>query len=323
MSGFKPAVKSQAKARIALDGPSGSGKTWTGLVTATALAGGGRVAVIDSETGSASKYADRFTFDVLELTGSFAVEKYTAAIGQAVEAGYPVVLIDSLTHAWAGKGGVLEVVDAAKSRFGGNSHMAWSVGTPAWQSLIDAMVQAPIHVIATIRSKTKWLEQTDDRGRKSYQRAGTEVVARDGIEYEFDIVGDLDLDHNLVISKTRAGDRVEALYRKPGPEFGKAVLAWLSDGAVDVTARARELKVLALNAEGLKPALAKAKIGLEDLADEKKWEKAQVVARELGDAARAVMEVDEASGRDADPDNGTDPAPAPPTPGQTQLGAAL
>lgn len=321
MSGFVTATKRQAKARIALDGPSGSGKTWTGLVTALALANGGPVAVIDSELGSASKYADRFAFDVMELSGNFDPKRYIEGIAQAAQGGYTVVLIDSLTHAWSGKGGVLEIVDAAKARFGGNSHMAWSVGTPAWQGLIDAMVQSPIHVIATIRSKTKWVEQEDSRGKKSYQRAGTEPVARDGIEYEFDVVGDLDLDHNLVISKSRAGGRIDSMYRSPGPEFGQAVLAWLTDGAVDVKGRAKELTALAAHAEGLKPALAKAKITLEDLADAKKWEKAQSIARELGEAARAATVVE--SGRAAGPDNPQDPPTASAVDGQTTLGAGL
>jgi hypothetical protein len=320
VSGFQRATKKQAKARIALDGPSGSGKTWTSLVTAQALANGGGVAVIDSERGSASKYADEFTFDVMELDGNFHPDRYIDGLRAAVQGGYAVVVVDSLTHAWAGKGGVLEQVDAAKARFGGNSYMAWSHGTPLWQALIDAMVQAPIHVIATMRSKTKFVEQ-EDRGKKSYVRAGTEPVARDGVEYEFDVVGDLDHEHNLVIAKSRAGRRLEAIYRRPGPEFGQAVLAWLTDGAVDVDGRARELMTL-VGEDGKGELVAKlkaAKIASADLGDDKTWAK----ARSIAEGIAALNAGDAPSGRDFDPDRGDDPPAPPADPAQPTLGGAL
>lgn len=280
MSGFQKATKRQSKARIAFDGPSGSGKTWTSLVTATALANGGKVAVIDSERGSASKYASDFDFDVLELDAPFHPDRYRDAIRQAVGAGYDALVIDSLTHAWAGVGGVLEIVDGAKSKFGGNSYMAWSVGTPLWQALIDAILSAPLHVVVTMRSKTKFVED-DSSGKKSYKRAGTEAVARDGVEYEFDVVGDLDLDHLMVVSKSRAGKRLQDMYRRPGPEFGEAVLAWLNDGAVDAKERARNLMQVAGDKDALVAALAAAGIKSADLADEAKWGEATTIANRI------------------------------------------
>lgn len=287
MAGFKKATKKQSKARIALDGPSGAGKTWTALVTATALADGGKVAVIDSERGSASKYASDFEFDVLELDGDFHPDRYVEGLREAAKAGYAVAILDSLTHAWAGRNGVLEQVDAAKARFGGNSQRAWAVGTPMWQGLIDAMLQSPLHVIATIRSKTKFVEVDKGNGKKGYERAGMEPVARDGIEFEFDVVGDLDLEHNLVISKSRAGNRLDAMYRRPGAEFGEAVLAWLNDGAPDTDALAKELMATAGDRDGLVKALTDAKIGSADLADEKTLAKARKIAEKVRDAKPA------------------------------------
>jgi hypothetical protein len=228
VSGFQKAEKRKAKARIAIDGPSGAGKTWTSLTTARALAGPkGTVAVIDSERGSASLYADRFPFDVMELQ-DFDTKRYIKGIRDAAADGYDVLIIDSLTHAWKY---VLEQVDQAKKRFGGNSYMAWSVGTPMWDELIQAILTAPMHVIVTMRSKSQFVEEQDARGKTSYKRVGTEPVARDGIEFEFTIVGDMNLDHDLIISKTRCGDAVPTFYREPGEEFGKAVLSWLDAGA--------------------------------------------------------------------------------------------
>ena len=323
MSGFVRATKRQSKARIALDGPSGAGKTWTALATATALADGGKVALIDSERGSASKYADDFDFDVLELDGDFHPDRYIEGLRDAAKAGYAVAVLDSLTHAWAGKNGVLEQVDAAKARFGNNSQRAWAVGTPMWQGLIDAMLQSPIHVIATIRSKTKFVEVDKGNGKKGYERAGMEPVARDGIEYEFDVVGDLDLEHNLVIAKSRAGRRLEAIYRRPGSEFGDAVLAWLTDGAVDTRALARELADTAGDVEALKAALKKANIGMDDLADEKTLAKARTIAAKVakgqpGEPAGSSPPAPTPSRREPDDPTET-PAPA----GQVTLGSGL
>lgn len=243
MAGFQKAVKKQSKARILLEGVSGSGKTWTGIQTAAVLAEGGPIAVIDSEQGSASLYADLFDFDVSEISAPFTPAKYVEAIKGAAKAGYPVVLIDSLTHAWAGTGGVLEMVDDAKVRYGGNTQRAWAVGTPAWQSVIDAMLQTSIHIVATLRSKSRLIEETDDRGKvKGYKKAGTEPVARDGIEFEFTITGDLDIEHNMVIGKSRCSlVPPGTVYRQPKGDLAEDILAWLNDGAVDTTALAREL----------------------------------------------------------------------------------
>ena len=323
MTGFVRATKRQSKARIALDGPSGSGKTWTALATATALAGGGRIALIDSERGSASKYADDFDFDVLELDGDFHPDRYIEGLKEAVKAGYGVAVLDSLTHAWAGKNGVLEQVDAAKARFGGNSQRAWAVGTPMWQSLIDAMLQSPIHVIATMRSKVKYVEVDKGGGRKGYEKMGMEPVAREGIDYEFDVVGDLDLEHNLVVSKSRAGRRLEAIYRRPGSEFGDAVLAWLSDGAVDTKELARQLGETAGDVAALKAALKAEQIGMDDLADEKTLAKARKIAAKVaqgqpGEPAGSSPPAPTPTRRESD-----DPTETPPPDGQVTLGSGL
>ena len=128
MSLFKKAVKSRSKLRLALIGPSGSGKTYSALAIAAGL--GSNIAVIDTEHGSASKYADLFNFDVLEL-GSYSPEKYVEALKAAAAAGYDVVVIDSLSHAWMGKDGALEMVDRAAARSkSGNSFGAWREVTP-------------------------------------------------------------------------------------------------------------------------------------------------------------------------------------------------
>jgi hypothetical protein len=225
---FKRATKEKAKARIALIGPSGSGKTYTALLFAKTL--GERIAVIDTEHGSASKYAD-FGFDVLELD-TYAPAQYIAAMQVAAAQGYDVVILDSLSHAWVGKGGALEMKDdAAKRSRSGNSYTAWRDVTPEHNRLIDTIIAGPFHVIATMRTKTDYVVEKDDNGGKtSVRKIGLAPVQRDGMEYEFDVVADLDIDHNMVISKTRCPALDGKVFHFPGEEVATIIRDWLTDG---------------------------------------------------------------------------------------------
>jgi hypothetical protein len=225
---FQKATKKRARARVGLVGPSGSGKTYTSLRTSKGI--GGRVAVIDTERGSASKYADEFDFDVIELE-TFEPEAYIAAIQAAEKAGYDVLVIDSLSHAWAGKGGALEQVDNVARRNKGNSFTAWRDVTPRHQALVDAVLSCKMHVIATLRAKTEYILEAGPKGTKIPKKIGMAPVFRDGIEYEFDVVGDLDYEHSLVVTKTRCKRFKDAIIREAGEEFGADLAAWLNDGA--------------------------------------------------------------------------------------------
>ena len=230
---FKPATKTKAKARISLTGPSGSGKTYSALLIARGL--GDRIALVDTERGSASKYAGEIgvDFDVLELERHHPND-YIAAIDAAAEAGYDVLIIDSLSHAWAGREGALELVDRATKRLGtANSFQAWGEITPLHNLLVDAIVGAPLHIIATMRSKTEYvIEAVEKNGRTINvpRKVGTAPVQRQDTEYEFDIVADLRIDHTLVVSKTRCRTLDGATIAKPGVELGVTVRQWLDDG---------------------------------------------------------------------------------------------
>ena len=220
---FKKATKAQLKLRMALSGPAGSGKTFTALTLAKWLANGQPVAVIDTERGSASKYADLFEFDVLELD-SFHPKTYVDAINEAVAGGYAVVVIDSLSHAWSGKGGILEIVQRK-----GNSFQAWGEVKPIEAALIEAVTGARIHVIATMRSKTEYVVEKDERSGKSAPRkVGLAPVQRDGMEYEFDVFGELDQENTLLIQKTRCPALTGAVISKPGKALAETLRAWLA-----------------------------------------------------------------------------------------------
>lgn len=224
--GFKKATKAQAKARVAVFGPSGAGKTYSCLRIAKGL--GGRVAVIDTERGSASKYSDRFDFDVMDLEDQ-SVEGYVAAIDAAQEAGYDVLVIDSLSHAWQT---LLEEVERlAKAKYRGNTWSAWSEGTPLQRKLVAAILNFRGHVLATMRSKTEWTTVDDGKGRKSPQRVGLAPEQGKGVEYEFDLLVEISTEHIANVIKDRSGKFQDKLIDKPGEQFGKDLAAWLSEGS--------------------------------------------------------------------------------------------
>ena len=224
---FEKATKARAKARIALTGPSGSGKTWTALEAATELKNGGRVAVIDTERGSASLYSDQFDFDVLELD-FFSPEIYIQAIEAAEAKGYDVIVIDSLSHAWEGEGGALDKQNSAAKR-SGNSFTAWADVTPIHRRLIDTILQSKCHVIATLRSKMEYvIEQSN--GKNTVRKVGMAPIQRPGTEYEFTIVADLDVDHNIAVSKTRCSLFDGKTGHKPDAHWFRPLKEWLDSG---------------------------------------------------------------------------------------------
>lgn len=225
MSSFHPATRTASKARIALAGPSGSGKTYTALAFAHTL--GERVAVIDTERGSASKYAglNGWAFDTV-TPDSFSPDSLVALLGEAAE--YDVVVVDSLSHYWMGVDGMLEQAD--KMKRGANSFSGWKEARPAERRMIDALVSHPGHVIVTMRTKTEYVIEENDRGKKEPRKVGMKPEQREGIEYEFDVVGELDFDNTLTVSKSRIHTLAKAIVPMPGAEFAEKIADWLSEG---------------------------------------------------------------------------------------------
>jgi len=199
---FSKAKKSQAKARVAFSGPSGSGKTYWSLQMATELADGGKIAVIDTERSSASLYADKFAFDTLSFSPPYNPQRLVEVLRVAEQEEYAVVVIDSLTHFWSGKGGTLEIVEEANARLN-NSYRAWAVGTPIQQQMIDALLSFNGHIVVTMRSKTEWAMDKNEKGKTEIRKVGLAPQQRDGIEYEFTLVFDIDAQHRASVSKTR------------------------------------------------------------------------------------------------------------------------
>ncbi len=231
---FRPAERKQSRLRMTIDGPAGSGKSYTALRMAHVLADGGKIAAIDTENGSLSKYVGEnpdgvpWQFDV-EILKEFSPEKYTEMITGAGKMGYKVLIVDSLSHAWEGKGGALEIKDRVA---GTNSYTAWRTVTPMHTRMVDALLQSSCHVITTMRSRMEYVQETDDKGKvTAIRKVGMAPIQRPGMEYEFDVVCDIDWAHILTVSKTRCSAIVDLKVEKPGPNFIRPVIEWLNSGS--------------------------------------------------------------------------------------------
>jgi hypothetical protein len=225
---FKPAERKRAKLRLGICGPSGSGKTYSALLLASGI--GGKIAVVDTENSSAELYADLCAYDVCTIQAPYTIDKYLSALKEAETSGYSVVILDSITHAWAGEGGLLDqqgkIADASSSK---NSYTAWRTVTPKHNAFIEAMLSNKCHIIATMRVKQEYVQDKNDKGKTIVVKVGLAPVQREGMEYEFTTVLDIDVNHNAKASKDRTrvfGDQIETITA----ETGKRLITWLETG---------------------------------------------------------------------------------------------
>ena len=226
---FTRAERKRTFLKIALCGVSGSGKTYSALQLAKGL--GKKIAMIDTENGSGEMYSHLCDYDVAQLEPPFSVQRYIDLIKMAEKAGYDVLIIDSLSQAWNGEGGILEMVDKlAATSTKKNSFNAWKDVTPEQNKLINTILQCKMHVIATMRSKTAY-DLQDQNGRKVPVKIGLAPVQRDGVEYEFTIVFDLSVEKNLACaSKDRTG-LFNGWIDVITPNVGEMILDWAISGA--------------------------------------------------------------------------------------------
>lgn len=225
---FKKATKKQCKLRAGLMGVAGSGKTYSALRLATGL--GGKIALIDTERKSASKYADRFDFDVCELDFP-SIENMVKVIKEAESLDYNVLIIDSLTHAWQKL--LEEVEKLTTTRFDGNSFRAWGVATPIQRQFIDVILKSNMHIITTMRAKTEYVMELNEKGKTAPKRVGLAAEQGKDIEYEFDLLVMIDRNHSAEIIKDRSGKFQDEYIEQITEETGKTLADWLEVGEVE------------------------------------------------------------------------------------------
>lgn len=252
------AERTQVRLRIAIQGPSGGGKTGTALLLAKgmvqALQARGKlpghledvfIGLLDTERDSAKLYSHLVPFDTLVLEPPYSPARYLAALRQLERVGYPIIIADQITHEWFGPGGVLSMVAAAK---GDNEWARWNGPSQEHEAFIDGMLQSPAHIIATMRSKTAWvLEDVQRNGRtvKAPRRIGLAPKQREGTEFEFTTVLDLEVKTNQATCTKdrtelfRIGEPVarDASYGPSmaslgmGPDWGARFINWVYEAA--------------------------------------------------------------------------------------------
>jgi hypothetical protein len=236
---FRPASKDGQKARLSLQGPSGCGKTWTGLSIAGGLAEGERFAVIDTERNAATLYVNDLSVEF----DHFPMRRYNPrglikALAAAAGAGYPVVMIDSLTHFWKGAEGTLDQVSqVADSKYSGNKFAAWKDGGEIQDDMIEALMSYPGHVVATMRASEKWVLE---KGSKTPVSKGLLAEQRKGIEFEFGVAAEMDQANRLRFIKSRCPSFRGLILDQPdgARDIAKPYLDWLRSGAKEIDSSA-------------------------------------------------------------------------------------
>lgn len=237
MSGFRKASKKKAKLRLAVWGPPKAGKTMTALRIAKGLAAklNTKIAAIDTERESMDFYADVVDFDTDSSMKEFSPAEYVQRIRAAATAGYGVLIVDSLSHAWSGTGGALDMKDAAAKKGAAkngveNTYTAWRDVTPEHNRLVEALLQYPGHVIVTIRSKIDYEMVKDERGKTQVRKVGLAPVQREGLEYEFTMLAQINEENDLIVSGSRISPLNGKVFHQAGEEFAEACLDWLEKG---------------------------------------------------------------------------------------------
>lgn len=224
---FRKAERRKAKLRLAITGSAGSGKTYGALLVAQGL--GGSIAMIDTENGSGDLYSAVCDYDILNVNAPFDPRKYIQAIHDAENEGYDVLIIDSLSHCWISEGGLLDIKGQLASSGKYNSFSTWSKVTPLQNKLIEAMLTSKCHIIATMRSRTDYVQVVNDKGRTEIRKVGLAPVQRDGMDYEFSLVFDLNNEHTVTVSKDRTS-LFDGQSFTLSPEVGSKLLVWLNEG---------------------------------------------------------------------------------------------
>lgn len=225
---LQKASRKKAKIKMCLLGPSGSGKTYSSLLLAYGLCDDwSKIAVIDSENHSSELYSHLGAYNVLQITPPHTPEKYIEAIQVCEKADMEVIIIDSITHEW-------EYIIEFHASLGGNSFTNWHKIGLRHKEFINAMLKSKANIIATTRTKQDYV-LNEKNGRMVPEKVGLKAVQRDGLEYEFTLVFDINMKNMASASK----DRTNLFCNKPETQLsvdtGRMIQQWCNEGADNTT----------------------------------------------------------------------------------------
>jgi hypothetical protein len=229
---LKKATRKQVKLRLGLSAVSGGGKTYSALLLANGLVNDwSKIAVIDTENGSASLYSHLGDFNTIELNAPYTPERYIQAIKACEDAGMECIIIDSITHEWDGKGGCLDICEqVTQASASKNSYLAWAKVTPRHQTFVDSLLQSKCHIITTVRRKQDYEMTKNNSGKTVVEKAGLKEITREGFEYELTVNFNLDEKHNCTASKDRTGLFMDKDAFTITEETGKLIKDWCNNG---------------------------------------------------------------------------------------------
>jgi hypothetical protein len=223
---LKTAKRTQTRMQVAIHGASGHGKTFSSLLLAYGLCKDfNRICVIDTEEGSSNLYAHLGEYKVITIKAPYTPEAYIEAIDQCLQNRIDVIIIDSLTHEWEGEGGILDI----HANMPGNSFTNWTKITPRHNALIQKIMTSPCHVIATLRSKHEYV-LTDKNGKSVPEKVTMKPVQKDGIEYDFNVVFELDSQHYAKSTKDRTQLFSSKIPYRITEKIGEEMLRWCKEG---------------------------------------------------------------------------------------------
>lgn len=251
MAGFTKAKKEKIYLKVLLAGASGSGKSYSALKLATGITNkvGGRIAAIDTEAGRIRYYANEFDFDDLQLEEPYTPEKYIDAINQAVDGGYSVLIIDSITHEWN------YIIDQVDKIPGSNSYTKWAKLTPRHNKFTEKIIQSPINIIATVRGKDAYVLEQDKNGKQIPKKVGLGYTQRDGLEYEYTVTFNIDQTNHVSTAQKDNTHLFENKYEMLTEKDGEALYDWANSGeepAFNTTRAQQEIIELATALGGSK-----------------------------------------------------------------------
>lgn len=221
---IRRAERKKAKLRLGITGASGSGKTMGALEIAKGM--GGKIGMIDTESGRGELYANNYEYDVIRLEAPYTTDKYISAIKLFEKNDYDILIIDSMSHAWIGEGGVLSVVDNGGGWFAAGGRK----GSSQQNALVDAIISSKMHIITTLRAKTEYVIEKNDKGKNEPRKIGLAPVQRDGLEYEFTVFMSMSQENIAHVTKDNT-QLFNNEFFKLTPQMGEKLMTWLNEGS--------------------------------------------------------------------------------------------
>lgn len=235
--GFQKAKREQIWLKVLLTSPSGGGKSYTALRLASGIAkkADSRIAYIGTEGSRDKFYSNEFDYDLLQLEDPFTDNSYIDAIEEAIDGGYKVLIIDSLSHEW-------KWLNDLHDKMPGNSFQNWGKLKPRHRKFMDTILNAPIHIIATARGKDEWVME-DKGGKQVPKKVGLGAQQDKDVTYEYTVSFMIEQDTHIASPDKDNTHLFEGRYEILTEKDGEKLYDWANDSDIPATVKKMPPKV--------------------------------------------------------------------------------